>query len=128
MSRLLSFCASTLALTLWIAAADAQSPSPATGNAAIPPGTPVSPSQAPDASTQRGQGVEPRANQPAPPPSSSQYMDTQTDSGPQSGSTLPGSPVSPVPAPDASTAPAQERQNAKEAIGSQQGAGITEQK
>ena len=81
---------------------------------------------APDASTQRGQGA---VNQPlAPPPSPSQYSQTQTDSGKQSGTTVPGSPVSPVPAPDASTAQGQDSRNSDMAVGRHKGGGITEQK
>jgi hypothetical protein len=119
MSRLLTCGASALALMLWTSAVGAQSSN--SPNTAAPPGTPVSPLPAPDASTTRGQGVAPRPNQPAPPPSP-----TQTENGPQSGSTLPGSPVSPVPAPDASTAHTQDMQNGKESMGGQYGNDVTE--
>lgn len=80
------------------------------------PGSPVSPVPAPDASTARGQGAWLGDNQPVPPPSTSTYMEVQTDTRTQTRSTLPGSPVSPVPAPDATTAVAQDRQNNDMAI------------
>lgn len=115
-----------IAALLGSVAAFAQSPASSPNGAAA--GSKVSPVPAPDASTQRGQGVQPGANQPAPPPSTSSYMETQTDTGAQSGSTVPGSPVSPVPAPDATTAPAQDRQNGDMAIGEHHGGGITERK
>lgn len=123
MRRLLPLPASILVLTMGVAVVNAQSSS-SPSNTPIPPGTKVSPLAAPDASTQRGQGVD----QPAPPPSTSQYMKTQTDTGEQSGSTVPGSPVSPVPAPDASTATGQQLQNNDMAVGRHHGGGITEQK
>jgi hypothetical protein len=104
----------------------APSPAPAAGDTA---GSKVSPLPAPDASTQPGQGGQQGGNQPAPPPSTSKYMQTETDTGTQTGSTtVPGSPVSPVPAPDASTAGAQERQNNDMAVGAHHGGGITEHK
>lgn len=125
MRHLLSLSTSILVLTMCVAAADAQTTTPYK-DSAPPPGTPVSPLPAPDASTQRGQGA---VNQPlAPPPSPSQYNQTQTDSGKQSGSTVPGSPVSPVPAPDASTAQGQDSRNSDMAVGRHKGGGITEQK
>ncbi|HEX7966857.1 MAG TPA: hypothetical protein VF502_01465 [Stellaceae bacterium] len=125
MRRLLSLATSILVLTMWVAAANAQTTSPYNTNSAPPPGTPVSPLPGPDASTQRGQGA---VGQPLAPPSPSQYNETQTDTGKQSGTTVPGSPVSPLPAPDASTAPGQDRQNTDMAIGRHEGGGITEQK
>jgi hypothetical protein len=122
MNRLLSLSASALALLCWASLADAQSPSAT--NKAAPPGTPVSPLAAPDASTQPGQGV----NKPTPPPSPSQYMETQTNKGAQSGSSVPGSPVSPLPAPDASTTSTQERENSNMAIGGHESGGVIEKK
>jgi hypothetical protein len=100
MNRILLIAVSGLALTIGVPVLHANAQSSSSKNSSAPSDT----SATPNRSTTGGQGT----SQPgSPPPSSSEYNKNTTGGGGP-----PGSKVSPVPAPDASTEQGQQKGNA----------------